>query len=389
MSGLFPLVFTSQEAYLLTAVGLGFLFGFSLERAGFANARKLAAQFYLYDMTVFKVMFTAILVAMTGVYALAGAGVVDLSRMWINPTFMWAEVIGGFLLGVGFITSGLCPGTSVVSMASGRWDGLVTFAGIGIGTALFAVAVDWFPWLAKLYERGGEVSVLPALLHLPTPLVVAAVVAMAAAAFVGAEKVEKIFAAKYAAIESAPRQTPRTPRIKLALAGTLGVVVVASLAFAPAPPDRTPIPMTALAPADLADAILAHDPALVILDLRAHAEEAGIPGAYAVNDSTASTVLASAVPTSRVVVYDETGARHRAPGTWPRTFAYSYVGGGLAAWRADVLTPKPPASFDAAARARAARQQQVAAYFSGGSAAAMGAPPAPAAGGGKKRAGGC
>jgi len=119
-AGIFPLVFSSDEVMLLTAIGLGFLFGFSLERGGFGNARKLAAQFYLYDMTVFKVMFTAILVAMVGLYTLQGLGLMDLSRLWINETFVWAQLVGGFLLGVGFIMSGLCPGTSVVSAASGR-----------------------------------------------------------------------------------------------------------------------------------------------------------------------------------------------------------------------------------------------------------------------------
>ena len=33
---------------------------FLLERAGFGRADKLAAQFYLRDLTVFKVMFSAI-----------------------------------------------------------------------------------------------------------------------------------------------------------------------------------------------------------------------------------------------------------------------------------------------------------------------------------------
>ncbi|MGD2071088.1 MAG: YeeE/YedE thiosulfate transporter family protein, partial [Gemmatimonadota bacterium] len=151
---IFPLSFATEELRLLTAIGLGFLFGFSLERAGFGNARKLAAQFYLRDMTVFKVMFTAILVAMVGLYALTGLGLVDTSMLWINPTFMWAQVVGGFVLGVGFILSGLCPGTSVVSAASGRWDAVATFAGIFVGVAVFVVAVDVLPPLEALYSAG-------------------------------------------------------------------------------------------------------------------------------------------------------------------------------------------------------------------------------------------
>ena len=88
MTSIFPLSFAVDEYRLLTAIALGFLFGFTLERAGFGNARKLAGQFYLNDMTVFKVMFTAILVAMVGLRSFAAFGWVDMSLIWVNPTFL-------------------------------------------------------------------------------------------------------------------------------------------------------------------------------------------------------------------------------------------------------------------------------------------------------------
>ena len=147
----------SYVVYLL----IGIAFGACLEVAGFGNSMKLAAQFYFKDMTVFKVMFTAILVAMVGVFGLASVGMVDVSMLWINPTFIPAQAVGGFLLGIGFIMSGLCPGTSVVSMVSGRIDGWVTFVGIFLGIGLFTLTVDWFPGLQALYMAGsGEVSLL-------------------------------------------------------------------------------------------------------------------------------------------------------------------------------------------------------------------------------------
>jgi rhodanese-related sulfurtransferase len=394
LTAVFPVAFASEEAYLLTAIVLGFLFGFALERGGFANARKLAAQFYLYDMTVFKVMFTAILVAGVGFYTLAGAGLVDLSRMWINPTFLWAQLAGGFLLGVGFIISGLCPGTAAVSMASGRYDGAVTLLGIVAGTALFAVLIDWFPGLLRLYEAGGEVSVLPALLHLPAPVVLLGVVIMAAGAFIGAEKVERLFRARYGVIELTPEPTRRTPAVKFAVAGSLAGVVVVSVAWKPHRPDPQPVPMAAVEPVALAEALVARDPDLMVLDLRTLREGAGIPGAFAVTDSSAVELLAGAAPGSRVVVYDETGARDTAPAEWPRRLTYQVLRGGLAAWRAEVLEAPPESSFDVVAREQAERRRQLAAYFSGAglTTAAPPAPPPAAAGGapaGKKRSGGC
>ena len=52
-----PFTFGHSAGTIVTLV-IGFFFGFVLERAGFGNAGNLAAQFYLYDMRVLKVMFT-------------------------------------------------------------------------------------------------------------------------------------------------------------------------------------------------------------------------------------------------------------------------------------------------------------------------------------------
>ena len=52
---------------LLLGTLVGFAFGFVLERAGFGNAKNLAAQFYLTDTRVLKVMFSAIATACAGI----------------------------------------------------------------------------------------------------------------------------------------------------------------------------------------------------------------------------------------------------------------------------------------------------------------------------------
>ena len=191
---LFPLTFASEEFRLLTGLVLGFLFGFVLERAGFGNARKLAGQFYLNDMTVFKVMFTAILVAMVGLFGLQAVGLADISMMWINPTFMPAQAVGGFLLGVGFIMSGLCPGTSVVSMATGRLDGLVYVGGFTAGTLGFAVGYPVFEDLLTMGDLG--VLTLPEVTGISWGIVAFGVVLMAIGGFAGATWVERWTAAK-------------------------------------------------------------------------------------------------------------------------------------------------------------------------------------------------
>ncbi len=392
-AGIFPLVFSSDEMMLLTAIGLGFLFGFSLERGGFGNARKLAAQFYFYDMTVFKVMFTAILVAMVGLYTLQGIGLMDLSRLWINPTFLWAQLVGGFLLGVGFIMSGLCPGTSIVSAASGRWDALVTFLGIFVGTAAFAVAIEVVPGLDALYTAGSmDVSLLYQVFGVPPLVFTLIVLAMAGAGFVGAEKVEKIFAAKYPAVELTP--APR-PRMKFTLVGAFAVVALVALGYRPGAPTPAPVQVASIAPLSLAEAIIGKQPGMLILDLRTDAAgaEKRIPGSYpAATEDDAKALLATVPVGGRVVLVDDQGAGMPIPTDWRRDVGYTWLQDGFLGWELRVLTPALPGDTQED-REWAARQGQIAAYFSGAAVQAVdvAAPPPMAGAGGEKpkKKGGC
>lgn len=180
-----------EEMSLFVAFLVGIGFGFFLERAGFGSARKLVAQFYLTDLAVFKVMFTAIVTAMLGVTYLAWTGWLDLSQVYLVPTFLGAQVVGGLLLGIGFVVGGYCPGTSVAAIATGKLDALVYALGIGGGTAVFAEA---FPRLKGLYYAGkmGTLT-LPQAFNLPYGVVVFAAVLMALGGFWGASKIEARF----------------------------------------------------------------------------------------------------------------------------------------------------------------------------------------------------
>lgn len=182
-----------DEAGLVVAFLIGIGFGFFLERAGFGNARKLMAQFYLTDMAVFKVMFSAVVTAMLGVTYLAWIGWLDLSLVYYTPTWWVAMVLGGLLMGVGFVIGGYCPGTSVVSMATGRIDGLVYVGGFAAGTTGVAVA---YPLVKGLLTAGDlGVLTLPGAFGIPWGLIAFAVVLMAIGGFTGATWVERRVAA--------------------------------------------------------------------------------------------------------------------------------------------------------------------------------------------------
>ena len=182
-----------EEASLVVAFVIGIGFGFFLERAGFGSARKLVSQFYLNDLAVFKVMFTAIVTAMLGITDLGWIGFIDLRQVYLVPTWLWPQIVGGLLLGVGFVVGGYCPGTSTAAIATGKLDGLVYALGIFGGTLAFAFA---FPLLEPFFLSGSYgARTLPEVLHLPYGLVVFAVVLMAVGGFAGAAWLEKRFGA--------------------------------------------------------------------------------------------------------------------------------------------------------------------------------------------------
>lgn len=181
-----------DEVSLLVAFAIGIGFGFFLERAGFGSARKLTGQFYLNDMTVFKVMFTAVVTAMLGLFYLSWAGFVDLSLVYLTPTFLLPQLLGGLLLGFGFVIGGYCPGTSMVALATGRVDAITFILGILAGIFVFG---EIFPAITGLFYATdlGTVT-LPEALGVSYGLVVLLVVLMALGGFYGAEAVERMFA---------------------------------------------------------------------------------------------------------------------------------------------------------------------------------------------------
>jgi hypothetical protein len=180
---------------LAVGVAVGVAFGFVLERSGFGRAQKLVGQFYGYDMTVLKVMFTGIVTAMLGAVILGAVGVLDLRAVSFNyPTYLWPMIVGGLLLGTGFVISGYCPGTSLVAAASGKLDGVATVLGVTVGGLAYG---ELLPRLGTFNESGKRGALfLYDLLHLSPLAVAVAVAVMAVLAFRAASKVEQLVNAR-------------------------------------------------------------------------------------------------------------------------------------------------------------------------------------------------
>ena len=181
--GIFPEWYGMQLAVLA-----GFFFGLALERAGFSDPRKLANIFYLRDFAVLRVMFTAIITCAVGLGVLWAAGLYEMELMYILPTKLTAQIIGGLIIGVGFVVGGYCPTTSVVAAVTGKLDAVVFLLGMCLGVVGFFVP---FKLWSALYEGTQGQLLLPEVLGLSRGVTLLLVVGMAACMFMVAAWVEK------------------------------------------------------------------------------------------------------------------------------------------------------------------------------------------------------
>jgi hypothetical protein len=134
----------SENTNLFLAFIIGIGFGFVLEQSGFSSSRKLAGIFYGYDAVVLKVFFTAAITGMLGLLFFSLFGWIDLDLVYINPTYITSSIIGGIIMGAGFIMGGFCPGTSFCAASIGKIDALVFIGGLFIGVIIFGLGYNWW-----------------------------------------------------------------------------------------------------------------------------------------------------------------------------------------------------------------------------------------------------
>lgn len=154
MGPLIPNGIIPEEWNSIIAIIIGIFFGFILESSGFSSSRKLAGVFYGYDFAVLKVFFTAALVAMIGILYFDYLGYVDMTQLYVHPTYLWGAIIGGVIMGVGFVAGGFCPGTSLCAVAIGKIDAIIYVIGIMVGVFIFSELYELFEPLYDGYFYG-------------------------------------------------------------------------------------------------------------------------------------------------------------------------------------------------------------------------------------------
>ena len=364
-----------DEASFIIAFVIGIGFGFFLERAGFGSGRKLAAQFYFRDLSVLKVMFTAIITAMTGVYLLSRLGMMDLSLVYLVPTFLVPQIVGGLLLGVGFVIGGYCPGTSCVSAVTGHIDGMVYLVGMIAGLLGFAEVYPYVQNYAHMTPMG-QIT-LAKLFNLPYGLLVFAVVLMALGAFMAAEWAEKKVGGKEpdpkgSFIARPWRLTPvRILAMGLATAGFVALVAGDPYRGSHATIDTKDLAIRAGSGADsiqvgqLADWIIQGRNDFKLVDLRSGTDFAAYHIPTAENVPLASMTPDFAAHNEKVILCSEDGTQ--AAKAWFLLEAQGFksvylLDGGLRSWKDVILFPK---KSDGAGEAAFERQVQVAKFFGG------------------------
>jgi hypothetical protein len=255
-----------------------------------------------------------------------------------SATWLWPMIVGGLLLGVGFIVSGYCPGTSLVAMASGKLDGVATVVGVILGTLLHAELMA-LPGFVRFMDSGflGQVY-LYELVKLPPPVVALFVAVMAVGCFLGAEKLEAIFAG-----EKAPVSPRAAKKLVFAGFGAFAAVGLASLAL-PRSTAATPAPVATISAPELARRALAEPWKLRILDVRPMVDCAKerVPGAECTPADTLKKLELADVSAARDLVVVTAG-----PASEPPAEARAYRGrvllleNGFEGWREWALAPAP------------------------------------------------
>lgn len=261
---------------------IGIAFGFVLEQAGFSSSRKLTGLFYGRDFTVLRVFFSAAITAMIGVILLGYYGLLDTDIIYINPMYLWPAIVGGVIMGVGFVVGGYCPGTSVCGAAIGKIDAMVFVLGGFLGVYLFG---EGFPLYDTFFTSSylGDITV-PASLGMSQGMFALLLIVVAVGAFIVTTKIEQ-------------RLNPSTeskafPVWKHRFAGSALVAAGVLLLFVPnrkehlleKVKDKEFVEMQAkqhITSDELAFRILDHDPLLQIIDVRDSASytKMTLPGA--------------------------------------------------------------------------------------------------------------
>jgi len=142
---------------LMLGLLTGIFFGFFLQKGQALKYDRQVGMLRLKDFTVLKLMLTAILVGMAGVYFFVDLGAAKLS---LKPAMLGGNIIGGLMFGLGWGMLGYCPGTAVGATGEGRfdafWGGVL---GMLVGAGIFAEVYPYLETNLLTWGNFGRLSI--------------------------------------------------------------------------------------------------------------------------------------------------------------------------------------------------------------------------------------
>jgi len=309
---------------------------------------------------VLRVFFTAAVTAMSGILLFGYLGLLDLDVIFINPTWLAPAIVGGAIMGAGFILGGYCPGTSLCAAVIGKVDAMFFVLGGAIGVFGFG---ELYPLYKGFYESTalGELRVFDSI-GVSQGLFAFLLIAAAVAAFAVTTIIEKRVAGA-----AAPSSEFKASRHAAAGAALLAVGLVllvlpdrktSMIARASDPAILAAHPAATMEIDELAYRLIDRDPRVQVVDIRppeAFARQS-LPGAknLPIRQFFGQDAMAVLSPRHvKKVIVGETEAEEHVASRLMIDLGYEnavVLKGGFAAFQAAYLGPSPPAPVEGLSR---------------------------------------
>ena len=121
---------------ILAGLLIGVIFGFALQRGRFCMNSAIRDTVLLQDNTLMKAVGIAVLVEMFGFAILAAANLVVINP---KPLFWGAQLVGGFMFGIGMVLAGGCASGVTYRVGEGMVGAMSAVVGLATGGTLTAM----------------------------------------------------------------------------------------------------------------------------------------------------------------------------------------------------------------------------------------------------------